>query len=221
MSSTSYGVIFDVDGVLVDSYQAHFETWQATARRHGYDCTEPEFALAFGRTAREVIRESWDNTLSEEWIRKFEDEKETRYREVIAKEFPAINGAYDLIQSLEAESISMAVGSSGPPLNVQAVIRALNAEQAIKTVITGVDVKVGKPNPDVFLQGASGMNVSPDRCVVLEDAVPGLQAARAAGMKCVGVVSRGRTREELSEADHLVNDLTELTPDLLKKIIDS
>lgn len=220
MSSTSYGVILDVDGVLVDSYQAHFETWRATARRHGYDCTEPEFTLAFGRTAREVIRESWDSSLSDEWIHKFEDEKETLYREVIAENFPAIDGAADLIQALALQSISMAIGSSGPPLNVQAVIRALNAEAAIKTVITGVDVKVGKPNPDVFLQGAAGMRLPPQRCVVLEDAVPGLQAARAAGMKCVGVVSRGRTREELADADHLVTDLTELTPDLLKQIID-
>lgn len=220
MSSTSYGVIFDVDGVLVDSYQAHFETWQTSARKHGFDCTEAEFALAFGRTAREVIRESWDATLSDQWIQSFEDEKESLYREMIAEEFPAIEGAFELIQALSAEKISMAIGSSGPPLNVQAVIRALEAEDAIRTVITGADVRIGKPNPDVFQQGAAGMQIPAERCVVLEDAVPGLQAARAAGMKCVGVVSQGRTREELADADHLVTELTELSPQLLREIID-
>lgn len=220
MSSTSYGVIFDVDGVLVDSYEAHFVTWQASAQKHGFDCTEAEFAVAFGRTAREVIRESWDSTLSDEWIRDFEDEKESLYRQMISKEFPAIEGAFELIQALHADQVSMAIGSSGPPLNVQAVVHALKAEEAIRTVITGADVKIGKPNPDVFQQGAAGMQISPERCVVLEDAVPGLQAARAAGMKCVGVVSSGRSREELADADHLVSDLTELSPQLLKKIID-
>lgn len=220
MSSTSYGVIFDVDGVLVDSYRAHFVTWQASARKHGFDCTEAEFALAFGRTAREVIRESWDSALSNQWIRDFEDEKESLYRDMIAKDFPAIEGAFELIHALHAENVPMAIGSSGPPLNVQAVIRALKAEDAIKTVITGADVKIGKPNPDVFQQGAAGMQIPANRCVVLEDAVPGLQAARAAGMKCVGVVSHGRSREELADADHLVTDLTQLSPQLLQQIID-
>lgn len=220
MSSTRYGVIFDVDGVLVDSYQAHFVTWQASARKHGFDCTEPEFALAFGRTAREVIRESWDSTLSDQWIQDFENEKESLYRQMIAKEFPAIEGAFELIHALHAENVPMAIGSSGPPLNVQAVIEALKAEDAIKTVITGADVKIGKPNPDVFQQGAVGMQIPTNRCVVLEDAVPGLQAARAAGMKCVGVVSHGRSREELADADYLVTDLTEVSPQLLRKIID-
>ena len=221
MSSTSYGVIFDVDGVLVDSYEAHFTTWQASARKHGFDCTESEFALAFGRTAREVIRENWDATLSDEWIQNFEDEKEALYRQVISKKFPAINGAFDLIQELHAENLSMAIGSSGPPLNVQAVVQALKAEKAITTVITGADVKIGKPNPDVFQQGAAGMQIPAERCVVLEDAVPGLQAARAAGMKCVGVVSRGRSRQELADADELVTDLTELSAQRLRQIIDA
>ncbi|MEP3480416.1 MAG: HAD family phosphatase [Fuerstiella sp.] len=220
MSSISYGVIFDVDGVLVDSYQAHFITWQASARKHGFDCTEAEFALAFGRTAREVIRESWDSSLSDQWIKDFEDEKESLYREMISKEFPAIPGAFELIHALHDDQIAMAIGSSGPPLNVRAVVQALKAEDAITTVITGADVKAGKPNPDVFLQGSKGMQVPPERCVVLEDAVPGLQAARAAGMKCVGVVSSGRSREELADADHLVTDLTQLSPELIKQVID-
>lgn len=220
MSPTSYGVIFDVDGVLVDSYQAHFITWQASARKHGFDCTEAEFAMAFGRTAREVIRETWDSSLTNQWIQDFEEEKEALYRQMISENFPAIDGAFQLIHALHAENVPMAIGSSGPPLNVQAVIKALKAEDAIKTVITGADVEIGKPNPDVFLQGAAGMQIPADRCIVLEDAVPGLQAARAAGMKCVGVVSEGRSKEDLSDADHLVTDLTELSPQLLRHIID-
>lgn len=220
MSSNAYGVIFDVDGVLVDSYEAHFQTWQSCARQHGFDCTEAEFALAFGRTAREVIRESWDQNLTDDWIQAFEDKKEALYREMIASNFPEIRGARQLIQALHAQHILMAIGSSGPPLNVQAVIDALDANTAIKTVITGADVKVGKPDPDVFLQGAAGMQIPPSRCVVLEDAVAGLNAARAAGMKCVGVVSSGRTRDELAAADYVVNDLTELSAEVLKTIID-
>ncbi|MFY9251926.1 MAG: HAD family phosphatase [Fuerstiella sp.] len=215
MTSPLFGVIFDVDGVLVDSYEAHFQTWRSCARLHGRDCTEAEFAKAFGRTSREVMRETWDANLTDQEIAVFEDQKEAMYREFIAKNFPEMPGATSLVKTLAAAGIPMAIGSSGPPLNVQAVVKHLNASDTIRTVITGADVKVGKPNPEVFLLGAKGMGMAPERCIVLEDAPPGIEAALAAGMKCLGVVSRGRTQPELHKAHAHVTDLTEVTYELL------
>ncbi len=221
MPSPPFGVIFGVDGVLVDSYAAHFETWRACARRHGRDCTEQEFAAAFGRTSREVMRETWDPNLTDEEIQAFEDEKEAMYREVIAKDFPAMPGAKALVANLAAAGIPMAIGSSGPPQNVQTVVDQLQAHSTISTVITGADVTVGKPHPEVFLLGASGMNVAPEKCVVLEDAPPGIEAALAGGMKCLGVVSRGRTISELHRAHAHVTDLTEVSVDLLAGLFET
>lgn len=220
MSSPPFGVIFDVDGVLIDSYTAHFETWRDCARQHGRDCTEAEFARAFGRTSREVMRETWDPNITDEEIAAFEDEKESRYRDLIRQEFPAMPGARELIQALAAAGIPMAIGSSGPPLNVHLVVELLGAVQQIGTVITGADVAIGKPNPDVFLQGARGIGLPPEKCIVLEDAPPGIEAALAGGMKCLGVVSKGRTRPELHRAHQHVTDLTEVTYEMLRQLIE-
>lgn len=219
MTTAEFGVLFDVDGVLIDSFAAHFKTWQQCCREIGRDCTEAEFLAGFGRTSREVIRETWDTPLTEAQIAEFDDRKEALYRQLIAENFPSMPGARELIHALAAAGIPMAIGSSAPPANVWVVIDQLGARDLIRTVITGADVVKGKPHPDVFLQGARGIGLPPQRCIVLEDAPPGVEAALAAGARCLGVVSRGRTREQLHRAHHHVTDLTEASPALLRDIV--
>lgn len=220
-TSDLFGVLFDVDGVLVDSFSAHFQAWADCCRKVGRQCSEAEFLAGFGRTSREVIQETWNTHLTDEEIRAFDDAKEALYRDMIAADFPEMPGARELIRVLAAEGIPMAIGSSAPPENVHAVMDHLGVRDLIRTVITGADVVVGKPHPDVFLQGARGIGVPSHRCVVLEDAPAGVEAGLAAGACCVGVVSRGRTREQLHRAHHHVSDLTEVTPALLRQIVDS
>ncbi|MEZ6060748.1 MAG: HAD family phosphatase [Planctomycetaceae bacterium] len=217
--NSEFGVIFDVDGVLVDSYDAHFQAWRTTMTKYGWACTEADFATGFGRTSREVLRSLLGDELPDETIRQFDEEKEALFRRAIAEDFPAMPGAVELLRNLAAEGVPMAIGSSAPPPNVQAVMDALNANELISTVITGVDVTIGKPHPEVFLLGARGLGLHPSRCVVLEDAPPGVEAALAAGSRCLGVVSRGRTREELHRADAHVSDLTTVTADMLRSIV--
>ena len=113
----------------------------------------------------------------------------------------------------------MAIGSSGPPENVREVVQHLQASKKILTIITAADVKAGKPHPDVFLKGAQGMGMAPENCIVLEDAPPGIEAALSGGMKCLGVVSRGRTKAELVRAHAHVTDLTEVSFDLLSSLL--
>lgn len=214
------GVIFDMDGVLIDSYDAHLKTWQICCERHGRSCTEAEFLAGFGRTSREVIRETWQNPPSDEDIAKFDAEKEQLYRDLVAASFPCMPGARELIQSLYDLGIPMAIGSSGPPKNVELTIAQLNIRQQITTVITGADVERGKPHPDVFLKCAQGLGLPAEHCIVLEDAPVGVDAALAAGSWCLGIVSRGRTVDQLQRAHHRVlHDLTAVTPTLLRRIV--
>lgn len=214
-----FGVIFDMDGVLVDSYAAHFITWRDSCRRHGRDCSEAEFLVGFGRTSREFIRDTWVNPPDDDWIAAFDAEKEQRYRDHIAHSFPAMPGARELILALHAAGIPMAIGSSGPPANVQDIVRHLQVEQQISVRISGADVERGKPHPDVFLKAAAGIGIPPARCVVLEDAPVGVQAALAAGMKCLGVVSAGRTPDQLQHAHQQVADnLLSVTVELLRSL---
>ncbi len=214
-----FGVIFDVDGVLVDSYDAHLRTFQATLTNYGWSCTEAEFAAGFGRTSREVLRSLFGDDLPDSLIQRFDEEKEALFRQTIADDFPAMPGAVALIRSLADAGVPMAIGSSAPPANVRAVMDALDVRELISTVVTGVDVTIGKPHPEVFLLGARGLGLPPSRCVVLEDAPPGVEAALAAGSKCLGVVSRGRTVQELRRANAHVSDLVPVTPTMLQALV--
>lgn len=213
-------VLFDVDGVLVDSYRAHYEGWLRAGRKWHFSLTEEEFALTFGRTSREVIVDTFGLTsLTDEQIQQLDEEKEAIYREIVAHSFPSMDGAVELLDSLVAAGFHLGIGSSGPPPNVHVVVEQLQRQHLFGKIVTGADVVRGKPDPQVFLLGAQGLNVPPHRCVVIEDAAAGVAAAHNAGMKVVGFVSTGRTASELSAADLLVHSLRELSPQRLSDLI--
>jgi beta-phosphoglucomutase len=213
-------VIFDMDGVLVDTYHAHYESWLMMAAREELRFTEAEFASVFGRTSREIIAHFWgDGRFTDAEIAALDAEKEAAFREIIAHDFPAMPGAKELLVDLHKNGFKLAVGSSGPPENVAMVVDRLDAGDLFGATVTGMDVTRGKPDPQVFLLAAKRLGVPPARCVVVEDALPGLQAAHAAGMKAVGLISTGRTREELAEADLLAATLKELSPEIFQRLI--
>jgi beta-phosphoglucomutase len=215
-----FGVIFDVDGVLIDSYTAHFESWKRLFREHGRDYSLEEFVWGFGRTSREVLSKQWPDPITPEGIDELAARKEAYYREIVAADFPAIDGAAELFHALGAARVPIAVGSSGPPENVQLVIDKLGVRPLIKSRITGADVQRGKPDPQVFQLAGAGLGLQPDRCVVIEDATVGIAAARAAGMKCVGLASTGRTVEELQAADLVIRSMRDLNPARLGSLVD-
>lgn len=207
-------VIFDVDGVLVDSYDAHLASWLATAREHDVPFTREDFDRTFGRTGRDIIRMLWPNgsALSDAAIRAIDEDKEKRYRAIVTQAFPAMDGAAELVTQLHKAGFRIAAGSSGPPENVRLAVERLGAAHAFEALVTGMDVTRGKPDPQVFLLAAERLGVPPARCVVVEDAPAGVEAAHRAGMKCVGLISTGRTPADVAHADRVVRSLRELTP---------
>ncbi len=215
-----YGIIFDVDGVLVDSYHAHHESWLALARETRRSFTEAEFASVFGRTSADIIRVFWPpDEIDDEKIRALDDRKEALYRDIVEAEFPAMDGAVELIDSLTKAGFLLAVGSSGPPENVNLVLDRLDRRAAFGAAITGFDVNRGKPDPQVFQLAAKRLNIPPERCAVVEDAPAGIAAAHAASMIAIGLTSTGRTPEELNAADLIVPSLRNLTPQTTTNLI--
>jgi beta-phosphoglucomutase len=215
-------VIFDMDGVLVDTYHAHYKSWLMMAEREDLHFTEAEFAPTFGRTSREIIAHFWGGgRFNDAEIAALDAMKEAAFREIITQKFPAMQGAKELLATLHKNGFKLAVGSSGPPENVAMVVERLDARHLFGAIVTGMDVTRGKPDPQVFLLAAERLGVPPSRSVVVEDARPGLEAAHAAGMKAVGLVSTGRTREELAEADLLAATLMELSPEVFCKLIET
>ena len=213
-------VIFDVDGVLVDSYTPHFRSWQILAAQHNREYTEAEFIAGFGRPSREVIVEQWpDKSLDEQELRELADRKESIFRELISSHFPAMDGATELVKQFHAEKFDLAIGSSAPRDNIELILERLAIGPMLSAHVTGDDVTAGKPDPQVFLLAAEGLHIPPARCAVVEDSAAGVKAARAAGMTVIGLVSTGHSQEELSDADVVVNSLRTISPLLVREMI--
>ena len=215
-----HAVIFDIDGVLVDSYRAHFESWRRLAAERGLEVTEAMFAACFGRTSRDIIRGWWGDAVGDAEARALDERKEALYRDIVRADFPAMDGAVELIESLHAGGFKLAVGSSGPPANVDLVLAKLNRDGRFSAKVTGEDVTRGKPDPQVFLVAAKRLGVPPGSCAVVEDAKAGVAAANAAGMASIGLT--GTTdRAGLAHAKLVVASLRELTAERIKRLLAS
>jgi beta-phosphoglucomutase len=215
------GVIFDMDGVLVDSYKTHFESWRALAEERALRMVgEEEFASFFGRTNRDIIPEIWGTDLSAGTISELDARKEVLYRALLERDFPAMDGARELIDDLRDAGFLLAVGSSGPPENIEQTLRGLGRASAFSAVVTKEDVKRGKPDPQVFLLAAERMGLEPSRCAVVEDAPVGVSAALSGGMTAIGLIGTARA-DELGRGHLVVESLRELTPDRIADLIQS
>lgn len=211
-------VIFDLDGVLVDSYEAHFVSWSRLYGELGVAYSEAAFAADFGRTSRDILRRQFGEQLSEERICALDERKEALFRDVLREKFPAMDGAVELIDSLAADRVSLAVGSSGPPENIELCLEKLGRRQKFGVVVTGLDVQRGKPDPQVFQLAAQRLEVPVSSCAVVEDAVHGVEAANRAGMISIGLT--GTTgRERLSSATLVVDSLRELTTNRIRELV--
>ena len=212
-------VIFDVDGVLIDSYHHHLQSWLQLAQEHAIEFGESDFVATFGQTSRDTLRRYWPDDLDDETIAILDDRKEALFRELVAQRCPVMPGATALIDSLASDGFRLAAGSSGPPENVDLALRHVDPRGHVRARVTGLDVTRGKPDPQVFTLAAERVSSLPEWCIVIEDAPPGVAAARAAGMRCVGLTSTGRSESDLADADQVVTRLTDLTPGSLRKLI--
>jgi beta-phosphoglucomutase len=216
----SLAAIFDMDGVLVDTYHAHYRSWLEMAELEGLHFTEAQFAPTFGRTSREIIAHFWgQDRYGAAEIAELDRQKEAAFRRIIEADFPAMPGVRELLPALRDSGFQLAVGSSGPPENVRLVLDKLGSRGLFEAIVTGDDVQRGKPDPQVFLLAAERLGISPARCAVIEDAPAGVAAAHAAGMTSIGLLSTGRTPEDLADADAIVHSLSQISPRMMRHLI--
>ncbi len=219
--SRDYAAIFDMDGVLIDSYAAHFRSWREVAATEGIDFNETMFAHSFGRTSREIIDYVWGSgRLSDDEIAALDMRKEAAFRDLVEGDFPVMPGIRDVLTALSQSGFRLAVGSSGPPENIALALGKIDRGELFDAIVTGADVSRGKPDPQVFLLAAERLGVAPSRCAVIEDAPAGVAAANAAGMASVGFVSTGRSWSELGAARAIVGSAEQIAPPMLCELID-
>lgn len=207
------GVIFDMDGVLIDSADQHFESWRRMASEIGADVTRSQFDATFGRQNRDIIPIVFD-VHDPARIRWMADRKEELYREIIRTEPPLVSGAAELVLALRSRGARLAVGSSAPRANVEMVVDLLGVGDAFTALVSGDEVSRGKPDPMVFQMACERLGLEPNRCVVVEDAPAGVAAAKAAGCRVVAILIHHR-REDFTGTDLFVPRLNELTADAL------
>jgi len=196
-------------------------TLRGALRERGLDLSEDDFARTFGRTSREVIRELFGERVDDAQVREIDLRKEELYREIIGREFPTMDGATELIDALHAAGFRLALGSSAPPPNVELTLDRLGRRDAFAAVVTGRDVRRGKPDPQVFLLAAERLAVAPEHCVVIEDAPAGIHAAQTAGMKSIALLSKGRKREDFAShpPNRFASSLDELEPATFRALL--
>ncbi len=200
-------VLWDLDGVLVDSAQYHYEAFRQLMAENGRDFTEGDFQRTFGMRNDAILRQLLGD-LSPEREEQLALRKEELFRAGIAGRVRPLPGAAELVERLRSARVPQAIVSSAPRANIDLIVRSLGMEGWFPVIVSGEDVKRGKPDPEGFLTAAERLGVPVDACVVLEDAPEGVAAARAAGMRCVGVATT-RPREELAQADLVVERLDE------------
>ena len=201
-----------MDGVLVDSYSAHFESWKSSAARYGLTMTQSDFAATFGRTSREIIRHFWPNKFDDAQVAAFDAAKESDYRDILRAKLPVMPGAEDLIAVLHQAGFALAIGSSGPKENVAVVVQGLKNGALITQTVNGSEVKHGKPDPQVFLLAAQKLGIDPVNCAVIEDAPAGVEAARRAKMFSIGLLGTAPREALAKHAQVIVAHLNELNP---------
>jgi beta-phosphoglucomutase len=226
-----YAVLFDMDGVLVDSYEAHYHSWVETCAARGLCLSRERYAGLFGRSFRSFLEDLFppaENpasrcgkiSLAEAEIQQWHDEKELLYRQIIRRNFPEVEGAGDLIFQFHQAGFLLGIASSGPRENVDCLLEHLPNAACIGCTVSANDTLFAKPHPEPYLKCAEGLGILPDRCAVVEDSIHGLQAARSAGMKAIGLTGTSSLEELSLYADRVVTSLTHLPVNEIRSLID-
>jgi len=203
------GAIFDLDGVLVNTAKYHYLAWKRLAAELGFDFSESDNERLKGVSrlrSLEILLETGGIAMSKEQQEQAAARKNAWYVEYLytLDETSLLPGARDYLVLLRDNGIRTALGSASK--NTQLIIERLNMTALFDAVIDGNSVTAAKPDPEVFLKGAAAMNLAPERCVVFEDALAGIDAAKKGGMKVIGV---GKP-ELLPGADRYIESLADM-----------
>jgi beta-phosphoglucomutase len=207
--------VWDVDGTLVDTAELHFRAWNELATAIAKPFTRGDFKATFGRRNPEIIRSLWDPNASDSVVGDLGDRKERGYRAAAERDGVALlPGVNELLNGLKSRGWLQAIGSSAPRANIELILSVTRTTEYFDAIASAEDTTRGKPDPQVFQVAAAKLGVPPERCVVFEDAIAGVQAAKAAGMKCVAVrFVRHHSAKALQDAgaDRVVESLSEIT----------
>lgn len=215
--STIHAVIWDLDGVIIDSADEHRRAWHRLAQEEGIPFTDIDFWATFGKRNDDIIPQFWGD-ISAQQVADLANRKEVHFREYIRDAATPLPGSMELMRDLQKAGYRQALASSTPVENIRLISEVLHLERYLSKLVSGESVARGKPAPDIFLKAAAELDALPTHSLVIEDAVAGILAARAAGMHCIAVAG-DRDLPGLRAADRVVRDLTEVSVEQVNSLL--
>jgi beta-phosphoglucomutase family hydrolase len=205
-------VIWDMDGVIADTIEYHFQAWKEEFAKKGVDYTEEHFLRFFGQRNDTIIRDALGDDISPEEMATINIAKQANFRRRVIGHIRPLPGAVELIKAIYTRDIKQAIASSAPAENIEVITRSLGIKTCFQAVAYGTEVPEGKPSPQIYLLAAKKLGIIPANCVVFEDAIAGVEGARRGGMKCVAVTN-SHPMEKLKQADRVVKTLEGISID--------
>ncbi len=210
MSDKILGIIFDMDGVVVDNHKFHFRAWMEFAKKYNFLLNEDIYRKEFnGKTNADLFVMIF-GPLNEEQIKEYSHEKETNYQNLYKSFIKAHDGLIPFLEFLKSEKIKIAIGTSAPKSNVDFTLDTLNLRSYFDVIVDGSEVKKGKPDPEVYLKCSSLLGLPPENCLVFEDSIAGLISGKNAGCKIVGVSTSHSAMELKPTVDQIIKDFTDI-----------
>ncbi len=212
-------VIWDMDGTIADTAQYHHKGWQIVFRKRGTNYTEEDFRRNTGKRSDTIVREVLGEKIPQNEITEIIQEKDETFRQLMGQNIKLFPGVLRLITSLKEHGFKIAIASSAPMENIQLITQSLKIDNCFDAIISGWEVTKGKPHPQTFLLAAEKLGVEAEDCIVIEDAISGVAAGKRANMRCIAVTNT-TSREELREADLVIDTLEEITVDDLNRLLE-
>jgi beta-phosphoglucomutase len=212
-------VVFDFDGVIVDSHPVHKRAWRRFLESVGRTVSEEDLQFVMDGRKREDILRHFLGDLDPELIIKYGHRKEQFFRDE-AGDVQAVDGLRSFLEELEDAGVAMGVASSGSRSRVGFLLDRLDLAKHFQVVVTGDEVKRGKPDPSVFLAAAQALQEDPRESLAFEDAISGVESAKAAGMMCIGIAQPDRASFLLGAGANLVvPDFRSLSHSVLREML--
>ncbi len=211
-------VVFDMDGVLLDSIPQHREAFEEVFRENGIEISKEDFVEVSGMTTPDIIRNIAKKHGKEVDVERMSEEKDRKAIEKISDDMKIFDGVHDVIENLKKSGFRIGFASSSDRSVIDHFMEKSGLGGMFDSVVAGIDLHRSKPDPEVFLVAAERMGSEPEECAVVEDARNGIIAARRAGMVCIGVRSEYIRPEDLEKADIVVDSIKEITPEFLGKL---
>ncbi len=201
----NHAVLWDMDGVLVNTGELHYRSWKEALAEVGTPFSHEQFTATFGMNNAGILETVYGEDLTPELYEQISTRKEVSFREMVKGNAELLPGADILLDRFTSLGMKQAIASSAPLENIDVLVGELNIGQYFDALVSGADMP-GKPDPSVFLHSARNLGVEIDNCIVIEDAIAGVEGARRAGMKCIAVTTTNPA-EALAQADHVVESL--------------